>query len=62
MSEPSKCPHCGARGVKIADEISRDGVSFRFDYCGVCGKNYPRNEADAPRRSGNVLQMPETSR
>lgn len=48
----SRCPFCGARGVKIADELSLNGVVFRFDYCGRCGKNWPpalseQVEADA---------------
>ena len=48
----SRCPFCGARGVKLADELSVNGVAFRFDYCGRCGKNWPpalseQVEADA---------------
>ena len=27
--------------MKLADELSVNGVAFRFDYCGRCGKNWP---------------------
>jgi hypothetical protein len=48
----SRCPFCGARGVKLRDELTLNGVGFRFDYCGRCGKNWPEAlsaevEADA---------------
>jgi hypothetical protein len=45
MSErlPSRCPSCGARGVYLVDEVWVDGYPMRFDYCGKCGKNYPRS-------------------
>lgn len=36
------CPHCKARGVKLADEVSVQGVYFRVDYCGGCGRNWPK--------------------
>lgn len=41
LLELSKCPRCGARGVKIADRWEKDGVTFEWPYCGVCGKNWP---------------------
>ena len=37
----SRCPFCGARGVKLRDELTLNGMPFRFDYCGRCGKNWP---------------------
>ena len=64
----SQCPFCGAHGVKIADELSLQGVAFRFDYCGRCGKNWPpalseQVEADAlPPQDDlpNAPREPET--
>lgn len=58
----SRCPFCGARGVKIADRPVIDGVTFRFDYCGHCGRNSPRMDltpADQPPPGSRVLMMPD---
>lgn len=44
----STCPFCKARGVKIADRLTHDGVTMAYDYCGKCGRNYPRQDATAP--------------
>lgn len=50
MNEPelTTCPHCGARGVKIADRRIRDGYTLISDYCGKCGKNWPRDSRVMP--------------
>lgn len=43
MSETmSRCPHCGARGVKLTDVVVTDGYTIVTDYCGKCGKNHPK--------------------
>jgi hypothetical protein len=49
MSPVSRCPHCGARGVHMVDEIEHDGLIIRSDYCGKCGKNVPRRIPDQGR-------------
>lgn len=38
----SRCPSCGARGTRIVDVIDHDGYQMRFDYCGLCGRNFPK--------------------
>lgn len=40
--EPSRCPFCGARGVKCFAPLTVDTVQVDVPYCGHCGKNYPR--------------------
>jgi transcriptional regulator NrdR family protein len=41
------CPFCKALGCKVADYVSSaDGVLVRVDYCGKCGKNWPRDLAE----------------
>lgn len=45
------CPFCGKRGVKIADRITMQGVQFNFDYCGYCGKNWPKDRMDTPDKA-----------
>lgn len=42
------CPHCGKRGVKIADRLRTQGVEIVVDYCGYCGKNWPKHRTDTP--------------
>jgi len=42
------CPHCGKRGVKIGDRIRRESTELVFDYCGYCGKNWPKDRRDPP--------------
>lgn len=37
----SKCPNCGARGVKIHQPLTKDGLDCDVAYCGICGKNHP---------------------
>lgn len=62
----TRCPYCDARGVKLADEVAVQGVAFRVDYCGHCGRNWPkalseRVEADGvpPQDdSGSVSESP----
>lgn len=39
--EPSRCPHCGAVGVKQWEPFVKDGYATDVPYCGRCGKNYP---------------------
>lgn len=59
----SMCPHCGAKGVRMADSRYLDGVLFEFPYCGACGKNWPRPKpAVDESEARNVLRMPESSR
>lgn len=41
MPPPSKCPHCGAKGVKQFQPLTKDGYQCDVPYCGICGKNYP---------------------
>jgi len=50
----SRCPFCGARGVRMADRRIVDGVPLQFDYCGKCGKNWPPHDRGKPDR------VPET--
>ncbi len=59
--ELSRCPFCKARGVRIVDRPVMDGFVIFADYCGKCGKNYPRprSEHEPPT---NVLRMPEPTR
>lgn len=63
MNEPelTKCPHCGARGVKIADRRIRDGFAIVADYCGKCGKNWPRGSNVMPDHIPDDF-APEASR
>jgi hypothetical protein len=49
----TRCPFCGSRGVKLSDERLVNDLPFRFDYCGHCGRNWPKDlsarvEADGP--------------
>lgn len=39
----STCPHCGARGVKEFQPLTKDGYQCDVPYCGICGKNWPDN-------------------
>ncbi len=45
------CPHCGKKGVKIADRIWMGATEFVFDYCGYCGKNWPKHRTDKPDKA-----------
>lgn len=38
---PSRCPYCGARGVKQYEPLVVDGLPRDVPYCGKCGRNYP---------------------
>lgn len=42
----SRCPHCGARGVRCEDRRWMDGLEFSWPYCGKCGRNYPTKSTD----------------
>jgi len=53
--DTSICPHCKARGVRIADRHISDGYTLVFDYCGQCGKNWP---PDPPTPREKVVRMP----
>jgi uncharacterized protein (DUF983 family) len=44
----SRCPHCGARGVKLFEPLRHDGYDVDVPYCGHCGKNYPPERPDPP--------------
>lgn len=48
MPPPSKCPHCGAKGVKQFSPLIKDGFMTDHPYCGVCGKNWPPEPSDTP--------------
>ena len=48
----SRCPRCGARGVKQFEPLVIDGMPRDVPYCGVCGKNYP----DPPEPPRNNVQ------
>lgn len=37
----SRCPRCGARGVKLFEPLIVDGFPRDVPYCGICGRNYP---------------------
>lgn len=51
VRELSRCPHCGARGVKLFEPLIMDGHQADEPYCGQCGKNYPPDpEPPAPPR------------
>lgn len=39
----TRCPFCGALGVKLADEVHLQELTWRLDYCGRCGKNWPKD-------------------
>lgn len=54
--ELSRCPWCGARGVKQFDPIVLDGVPTDRPYCGKCGRNYP---SDPPPERFTVLEWPK---
>ena len=41
----SRCPHCGARGVKLRDDLELGSTVVGRDYCGRCGKNWPKDLA-----------------
>lgn len=47
----SRCPRCGARGVKQYEPLVVDGYPRDVPYCGKCGKNYP---TEPPARTDNV--------
>ena len=38
-----RCPHCGARDVRIDDPRMVNGRRENFAYCGACGKNRRRD-------------------
>lgn len=54
----SRCPNCGARGVKMLDPLVMDGHDCDKPYCGQCGKNWPD---DVPREKLATL-TPRDSR
>ncbi len=58
MSEPSlplsRCPFCGARGVLINDPLTLDGTIIDDPYCGVCGKNWPKDGVKPKPRKTRV--------
>ncbi len=37
--KPTVCPYCKSRGVRMRDTWDKDGTTFEWFYCGVCGKN-----------------------
>jgi uncharacterized protein with PIN domain len=45
--ELSRCPFCGARGVKQYEPLVVDGLPRDVPYCGKCGRNYPVEKEDA---------------
>lgn len=51
IREMSRCPHCGARGVKLLEPLIKDGYNTDQPYCGACGKNWPMppDEPNEPR-------------
>ena len=50
MREVSRCPHCGAKGVKLVEPLMKDGYDTDRPYCGACGKNYPVEHEPEPTR------------
>lgn len=44
----SRCPRCGARGVKLFDPLVVDGLPRDVPYCGQCGRNYPDETQKPP--------------
>jgi hypothetical protein len=48
LRELSRCPHCGAVGVKIYDPITIDTQPVDAPYCGQCGKNWPEPKTPKP--------------
>ena len=60
----SRCPFCGARGVKLEDHVTLNELTWRADYCGRCGKTWPadameRVEADGQPPTDDI-PMPRT--
>lgn len=50
VPELSRCPFCGALGVKLFEPLTMDGHQADVPYCGKCGKNYPADHRrDRPR-------------
>lgn len=60
--ELSRCPHCGARGVRIADSHISDGCTLVFDYCGQCGKNWPLDHQGTPREKVGQTSTPPVTK
>jgi uncharacterized protein (DUF983 family) len=50
VRELSRCPRCGARGVKLFASLFSDGLECDVPYCGNCGKNYPSERPPDPPR------------
>lgn len=44
----SRCPRCGAQGVKQFEPLMLDGHNCDVPYCGKCGRNWPP-EPQTPR-------------
>lgn len=60
--QPSRCPRCGARGVKQYQPIVLDGVPTDRPYCGVCGKNYPEDPPAHDLAAWDVTTAPRPER
>jgi len=45
--------------VKIADEVSVQGLAIRVDYCGRCGRNWPRDLAARVPADGDPPRDPD---
>ena len=45
-----RCPKCAALNTRVRHEYELHGWLKADDYCGVCGKNWPRPDA-RPRSS-----------
>ncbi len=48
----SRCPHCGARGVKLEDYVHLQELTIRTDYCGRCGRSWPKQLIDTVAADG----------
>lgn len=53
----SRCPFCGARGVKLYEPLRFDGHDVDVPYCGKCGKNYPSESRRPEDPPDNVTRL-----
>ncbi len=51
-----RCPHCHAKNTRVRHEYTLQGWPHDDDYCGVCGKNWPRPDVDPRTRKVEPIE------
>ncbi len=51
-----RCPHCHAKNTRVRHEYTLQGWPHDDDYCGVCGKNWPRPDVDPRTRTVEPIE------